>query len=115
MSLAFNIRPPCSSEWILSHSCLLPEEPKSLSFRFIELYNCNITDEQSVRIAESVSEHPSLEEFKLGSNRIGNVGCGLLVTALLNGSIINNLLTLDLQGNNIRLRGTCNITSRSEL
>ena len=30
MSLAFNIRPPCSSEWILSHSCLLPEEPKSI-------------------------------------------------------------------------------------
>ena len=40
----------------------------------IDLYCCNIPDQQLLRIIEAVREHPSLEKLDLQSNNIGNAG-----------------------------------------
>ena len=79
------------------------------NLKFIEVYYCNVNDDQLVRITESVTDHRMLEQFKFGTNRISNVGCEALVTSLLNDA--NYILqTLDLQGNNIGTTGCEAIT-----
>ena len=44
----------------------------STSLKHIDLYDCNITDEQLQPMADAIREHRSLEKLFLRDNRIGN-------------------------------------------
>ena len=55
---------------------------KCTNLKFIELYNCNINDDQLGRITESVSEHRLLENVKFGNNRISATGCEAIAKLL---------------------------------
>ena len=54
----------------------------STSLRHIDLYDCNITDEQLQPILSAVRGHNSLERLLLHSNRIGNDGCETFTSLL---------------------------------
>jgi len=81
---------------------------KCTNLKYIELYHCNITDEQLGRITESVSEH-RLEKLKFGNNRIGATGCEVIARLLRDPTC--NLDTLVLSNNLIDDVGATTIIS----
>ena len=66
----------------------------------IELHNCNITDEQLLPIMEAIRGHRSLESLCLDGHNIGNPGCDVVTTFMLENPS-TNLHTLSLTNNSI--------------
>ena len=69
----------------------------------VDLFLCNITDEQLLPIADALRGHSMLEELSLNENNIGNAGCDALVTLLEDRNC--NVHTINLWGNTITDEG----------
>ena len=70
---------------------------------YIDLHECNMTDEQLFPMVEAIRGHRSLVQLYLKRNRIGNAGCGAIATLL--SDPISNLHTLNLTNNHIGVDG----------
>ena len=80
----------------------------STNLKDIDIYGCNVTDEQLMPMIDAIRHH-SLEELRLHENRIGNTGCEAIITLLSDKN--SSLHTLGLNNNRIGNEGGISIAN----